>query len=170
MPFFAIGFLPLAMLAADPPLADYFGFDGMDVVRFDKGAGPLIVADMNSDGLNDLVVINNHSSRIEVHQQKPNAKPEDLIFEPSRPNELPEHWRFKRILISVSHRVMAVVPHDFDGDGRMDLIYAGSPPEIVREVSPLSERPWDPLGSPRGRGSTRRRRLHPTCRSTPRTG
>lgn len=115
----------------DPRLADYFGFSPLEVVKIDQNAGPLQVADVNGDGLLDLIAVNNFKSRIEVHYQKADAKPDDELTGTLDVNELPEHWRFRKQLISVSHRVSAVAAHDFDGDGRMDLIYTGSPPEIV---------------------------------------
>ncbi len=115
----------------EPPLADYFGFDALEIVKIDRGAGPMCLADLDGDGFQDLIVVNNHSSRIELHYQRPGASPDDAIMTVTRANELPEHWRFRRELLSVSHRVLAVVPHDFDDDGRLDLIYAGLPAELV---------------------------------------
>ncbi len=128
--------LAAAVPATDDPaqpasLADYFGFGELEIVKIDPDAGPVTVADIDGDGLMDLIVINNHSSRIELHIQKPGAAPDDFVATVSRPNEQPPHWRFERRLVPVSHRVAAVVPYDFDGDGRLDLIYGGSPPEIV---------------------------------------
>ena len=115
----------------EPDLARYFGFQGLEIVKVGRNAGPMTVADIDGDGFLDLIVVNNHASRIEVHYQKPGATPQDQIVPTGRVNELPEHWRFRRQELSVSHRVSAVVPFDFDGDERMDLIYAGTPPELV---------------------------------------
>lgn len=125
----------LALVAAaradEPQLSEFFGFDPLEVVKIDQGAGPILTADMNGDGLMDLIAVNNFKSRIEIHYQKRGAKPDDEVPAPTQVNELPEHWRFRREYVSVSHRVAAVVAHDFDNDGLMDLIYAGAPPEIV---------------------------------------
>lgn len=131
-------FLAFAAHAQEPSLAEFYGFDGLEIVKIDRGAGPVTLADMNNDGLLDLVVVNNFASRIEIHYQKKNASPDEEFRTTSRVNELPEHWRFRRESISVTHQVAAVVPHDFDGDGLMDLIYGGSPAEIVfmRQTSP----------------------------------
>ena len=117
--------------AQEPPLAEYFGFGTLEIVKIDCGVGPMTVADVDGDGFQDLIIVNNHASRIELHYQRPGAVPDDRPPTVTRVNELPEHWRFRREFLSVSHRVMAVVPHDFDGDGRTDLIYAGTPGELV---------------------------------------
>ncbi|TVQ53485.1 MAG: VCBS repeat-containing protein [Phycisphaerales bacterium] len=121
----------------EPSLADYFGFEPLEVIRIGRSAGPATTADMNGNGKLDLIVVNNHNSRIEIHSQKEDASPEDSS-PPSRVNEFPEHWRFERTNVSVLHHVTAVIAHDFDGDGMKDLIYVGRPGELVflRQVSP----------------------------------
>jgi hypothetical protein len=112
-------------------LAEFFGFEGLEVVKIDKGAGPILAADINRDGLTDLVAVNNFKSRIEIHYQKKGAKPSDEVPTNLRVNEHPEHWRFRRETISVSHKVEALVATDYDGDGLTDLVYAGAPESIV---------------------------------------
>ena len=64
----------------DAPLAEYFGFGEIEIVRIDRGAGPMTVADVDGDGFGDLVVVNNYASRIEVHYQRPGASPDDEIL------------------------------------------------------------------------------------------
>ena len=122
---------PLQAAADDPVLADFYGFGGLEVVKIDRAAGPIAAADMNADGLIDLIAVNNRASRIEIHYQKKNASPEDEQRAPTRVNEFPEHWRFRREFISVTHQVDAILPYDFNGDGMMDLIYGGTPAEMV---------------------------------------
>jgi hypothetical protein len=122
---------PMAVRADEPSLADFFGFENLEVVKIDRGAGPVVVADMNADGLEDLIVINNFASRIEVHYQKKNASPDDEVEKAPGVNKFPDHWRFRREFVSVTHQVQAVIPYDFNGDGLMDFIYAGNPAEIV---------------------------------------
>lgn len=117
-------------VAQDAGLADYFGFDPLEVIKVGRSAGPLLLADMNGDGRTDIVVANNFASRIEVHYQKESASPDDVVAAP-RVNEFPEHWRYRRENVSVTHRIDAMVAHDFNGDGKLDIIYGGQPPEIV---------------------------------------
>ncbi len=123
---------------ADDDLAAWFGFDGFEVVKIDNNAGPFVVADMNGDGLKDLIVANNAKSRIELHYQRAGAKATDEVAAPTRVNELPEHWRFRRDNINVGHAITAIEPFDFDGDGLMDLVYSGQPGTIgfLRQTKP----------------------------------
>lgn len=115
----------------EPNLGSYFGFEPLEVIRVGRNAGPVIVADINGNGLNDFVIVNNHASRIEIHYQKPDASPDDEITAPQRVNEFPELWRYRRETVSVTHRVTGIVAHDFNGDSRLDLIYSGQPGELV---------------------------------------
>jgi hypothetical protein len=134
--------LPVIALSAparsDDDLAGHFGFDGLEVVKIDPKAGPILVTDLNGDGLEDVVAVNNSKSRIEFQYQKAGAKPTDEVPAPTRINELPEHWRFRRENVSVPHQVTGVVATDWSGDGLVDLIYSGQPGTIgfIRQVKP----------------------------------
>ncbi len=119
--------------AAQPAgeLAPYFGWEDPRIVVVDKRPGPALLADMNSDGLLDLVVVNNSKSRIELHLQRRSPRTDAEVGRDLRPNELPPSPYFDRIEVSVAHRVTSVCAMDADSDGRIDLLYAGLPGELV---------------------------------------
>ena len=130
--------LPCAAAGADD-LARHYGFRPLEVLKIDPKAGPFVAQDMDGDGLADLVVVDNFKNRIDIHFQRKGAKPTDEVPAPKGVNEFPEHWRYRRESVTVDRGVEAVVPVDWDGDGMMDLVYAGnSPPGVVfvRQVSP----------------------------------
>ena len=130
-----------SIVALAPQSADLsatYGFQPLEVQKIDPKAGPIGTADLDGDGRRDLIAVNNHKSRIEVYYQRPDAKPGEEKAPAPGSNELPELWRFRRESVSVPNEVDAVVPHDFDGDGRLDLIYVGQPGTVgfVRQTRP----------------------------------
>ncbi|MBC8522432.1 VCBS repeat-containing protein [PVC group bacterium] len=123
----------LTTLSSDPQqpsLGDYFGFSSLESIKIGDDAGPLYEGDVNNDGLIDLLVINNHKSRIDILLQKRNASPDDVI-EISRANEIPEHWRFDKQQVMVSNKVSGLTLYDFNNDGLTDIVYASNPSKIV---------------------------------------
>ena len=110
----------------DPNFGNYFGFNDLEVIKLGDNPGPVYSADINGDGLEDVLVINNRKSRIDLLLQKKDASPSDTV-EVSRANEIPEHWRFEKKRIMVSHQVSSLAIHDFDNDGNIDLFqYTGA--------------------------------------------
>lgn len=131
--------LALALAAATFPcaaapaqsLAEHYGFDPLEVIKIEKGAGPMVTSDMDSDGKRDIVAVNNRNSRIDVLLQKAGATPDDPPPPLKSVNDIPQHWRYRRVEVPVAEEVGAVIPYDFDRDGLMDLVYAGAPGRIV---------------------------------------
>ncbi|MEE2720126.1 MAG: VCBS repeat-containing protein [Planctomycetota bacterium] len=107
----------------DATLPDYFGFSGVDVIKIGDDPGPMTSADLNGDGLDDLLVLNNSDSRIDVLYQKQDPVP-GAVEAPKRPNELPDHWRYRRENIPLADYGSAMRTLDADGDGDLDIIYA----------------------------------------------
>lgn len=112
-------------------LARYFGWQEPRIIVCDKGAGPAVAADMNGDGLNDLVAVNNAKSRIEIHVQRESPRSEQDIVREYKVNDLPPSPYYDRVDVSVSHRVSGFRVHDIDGDGKADICYAGDASELV---------------------------------------
>ena len=119
-------------LAEDANLSDYFGFKGHDVIKIGDDPGPMLAADLNGDGLEDLLVVNNRDSRIDVLYQKQNPDPMD-VEPPSRVNELPDHWRYNRESIALADQAKAIRTIDIDGDEDLDIIYASRGRIVVLE-------------------------------------
>ncbi len=112
-----------AGFAQDASLPDYFGFSDADVIKIGDSPGPMIAADLNGDGLDDLMVLNNSDSRIEVLYQKKDPVRGD-VEEPTRANEIPDHWRYRRENIPLADYGNAMRTLDADGDGDLDILYA----------------------------------------------
>lgn len=132
--------LPIHASAQSPTsaLSDHFGFMPVEAIKVDKNGGPLSSADLDGDGKLDLIAINNRNSRIDLLYQRPDAKPTDEVSAPTSVNEIPQHWRYRRVELPVTDEVGGVIPADFDGDKRIDLIYSTATGKIVfvRQTAP----------------------------------
>jgi hypothetical protein len=135
--------LALSTLAASgqpsEPIAAYFGFEEARFVKVDDECGPFIVADFNADGRPDLAIVNNRKSRVEMHYLRAAARPPEEQQKATRANELPPSPWYDREYVSVAHRVTALRAADVDGDGKLDLVYAGVQPSelvVMRQESP----------------------------------
>jgi len=114
------------------PIASYFGFEPHRIIVVNDGCGPAISADFNSDGRPDVAVVNNAKSRIEIHFLRATERNAEEMSRTYRVNELPPNPWYDNTNVSVSNRVGAILAHDADRDGRLDILFAGSSPaEIV---------------------------------------
>ena len=110
-----------------------FGFTGPEIFPIDNQITLLHSADLDGDGLNDLIVVNNARSKINLlynQTGKTNlaaAKP----VSKRELNELPPDARFRIDSIASEKRIAAMVVADLNGDGRPDIAYYGDPKELV---------------------------------------
>lgn len=116
---------------AAPELARFYGWDEPRIIVVDKNTGPALAADMNGDGLIDLVCVNNAKSRIELHLQRRTPRTEQEVTRDYKVNDLPPSPYYDRVEVSVSHRVSGFRIFDVDRDGRPDIVYAGDGAELV---------------------------------------
>jgi len=134
---FWLGLVPAGLLALGSPVLGAelasFGFTGPEIYPIDNFIGQLRAADLDGDGLMDLVVANNARSKINLlynQTGKTNvaqgASPRRLEI-----NELPPDARFRIESLASEKRIAALVVADLNGDRRPDLAYYGEPKELV---------------------------------------
>ena len=120
-------------VAAQEP-TNRFGFTGPEIFPIDNQISLLRSADLNGDGLNDLIVVNNSRSKIDLlYNQTGATNPIRLARTSGKRelNELPLDARFRIESIASEKRISALVVADLNGDGRPDIAYYGEPKELV---------------------------------------
>ncbi len=130
-----LGALSFPASGETKPATEPFGFSGMEMYKLDWDTSNLRLADVNGDGLTDIVVVNNARARIECLLQRPKtagaakapaAKPAD-----AEPNEIPNDARFDSRPYLTEKHVYSLELGDLNGDGRTDMAYYGDPRELV---------------------------------------
>lgn len=122
----------LAALAAAN--TNTFGFTGPEIFPIDPQISCLHVADFDGDGLNDIIVVNNSRSKINIlynQTGKTNLTAKTKVAGSTDVNELPPDARFRIDSIASEKRIAALVVADLNGDGKPDIAYYGEPKELV---------------------------------------
>lgn len=134
----AAGFAAAALVSRSSFAADdvsnRFGFTGPEIFPIDSQIELLRSADLNGDGLNDLIVVNNSRSKINLlYNQTGHTNPVKPVkySDKLELNELPPDARFRIESIASEKRISSLVVADLNGDGRPDIAYYGEPKELV---------------------------------------
>lgn len=128
-----LGYNSLSLRAADAD-TNVFGFTGPEIFPLDTQVESLHVADMDGDGLNDIVIANNSRSKINIlynQTGKTNLAHKAKLTGRVEINELPPDARFRIESIASEKRISGLVVADLNGDGRPDIAYYGEPKELV---------------------------------------
>ncbi len=122
----------LGVNAADSA-TNRFGFTGPEIFPIDPQISLLRAADLDGDGLTDLIVVNNSRSKINLLYNR-TGKTNDVAHkneEKREINDLPPDARFRIDSIASEKRITSLLVTDLNGDGRPDLAYYGDPRELV---------------------------------------
>ena len=132
------GFVALCFLLVLPLRAsertNRFGFSGPEIFPIDAQFGLLHAADLDGDGLNDLIVVNNSRSKINLLYNQTRKLRAGVALPATTKrelNELPPGARFRIESIASEKRISSLVVTDLNGDGRPDIAYYGEPKELV---------------------------------------
>ena len=108
-----------------------FGFSGREIFPIDDGIGLLHAADLDGDGLNDLVVVNNQRAKINLlYNQTGKTNLPAGLGRKLELNELPPDSRFRIDSLPTDERIAALALTDLDGDGRPDIICFGDTKDL----------------------------------------
>ena len=109
-----------------------FGFTGPETYPIDPFIAQLHAADLNGDGLNDIIVVNNSRSKITLLYNQTGKTNRTAAAAIKRElNELPPDARFTIESIASEKRIAALIVADLNGDKKPDLAYYGEPKELV---------------------------------------
>src|SRR5437764_13054767 len=101
---------------AESSVSNRFGFTGPEIFPIDNQIGQLHVADLDGDGLNDLILVNNSRAKINLlynQTGKTNLSQKPVLFGRHEINELPPDSRFRIDSIAYEKRISSLVVVDF---------------------------------------------------------
>ncbi len=120
-------------LAEEPRLGEYFGFLPLEVYKLDTRINHLQVKDLDGDKTDDIIVLNNGRSRIDLLLSSKKAGNDDKrpSFLKTEVNQILSDRRMRLLSVPVNKEVVSLTIGDFNGDKKPDLAFYGNPAELI---------------------------------------
>lgn len=122
-------------------LAQFYGFSGIEIYKTDNRVFNLQSGDFNSDGLTDIMMIDNFQSCLRLLVQRSEADPARKSAQ--KVNDLASDWRMEERKIPMDKAIAGMASGDFNGDGRIDIATIGNPDQLAVRYQPKAgEKEW----------------------------
>ena len=121
-----------AARADEPRPAEYYGFQPLEIYKLDPRIMNLLVRDLDGDKTDDIIVVNNARSRIDLLlSSKTPADGDEPVAPKDEANRIVGDRRMRLTGLPVNKEVVSLQIGDFNGDGKPDLAYYGTPAELI---------------------------------------
>ena len=116
--------------ADEPRLAEFYGFQPLEIYKLDPRIKGLLVRDLDGDKIDDIAIVNNGRSRIDLLLSG-KAAAESEPSSNAESNQVRNDRRMRLKSLPVNKDIVSMVAGDFNGDGKPDLAFYGTPAELT---------------------------------------
>lgn len=102
-----------------------FEFQTSDYLKVGHGASCLTLADLDGDGVKEIIFVNNNKSELSYLKQKKHQNVETELLDYEDVNTLRDGSYFKIVSIPVTSRITSIAVEDITGDKRPDIVFLG---------------------------------------------
>jgi len=112
----------------EPPITATDGslkFTESDFIKVSRGISCLTLADINRDGVEEIVFVNNTKGEIGIIRRRRKDEIEQQVLDFEDINQLAESERFKLVTHAVNNKISSIAIMDRNNDTRPDIIFHG---------------------------------------------